>query len=53
MYRAAVLDLATRKVIGCAMRNHMRAKLPLGTIVMAAQRQRPAGGLICHSERGS
>lgn len=47
-----MLDLATRKIVGWAMRNHMRTELPLAAM-MVAQRQRPAPGLICHSDRGS
>ena len=50
---AAVLDLATRKIVGWSMRDHMRTELPLAVLMMAAQRQRPADGLICHSDRGS
>ena len=53
LYLAAVLDLATRKIIGWAMRDHMRTELPLAALMMAAQRQRPAESLICHSDRGS
>jgi transposase InsO family protein len=53
LYLAAVLDLATRKIVGWAMRDHMRAELTLAALMMAAQRQRPASGLICHSDRGS
>jgi transposase InsO family protein len=41
LYLAAVLDLATRKVVGWAMRDHMRTALALGALMMAAQRQRP------------
>jgi transposase InsO family protein len=48
-----VLDLATRKIVGWAMRDHMRTELPLAALMMAAQRQRPASGLIHHSDRGS
>ena len=53
MYLAAVLDLATRKIVGWSMRDHMRAELPLAALMMGAQRQRPTEGLICHSDRGS
>ena len=53
LYLAAVLDLATRKIVGWSMRDHMRAELPLSALMMGAQRQRPAEGLICHSDRGS
>jgi len=53
LYLAAVLDLATRKIIGWSMRDHMRTELPLSALMMAVQRQRPAPGLIHHSDRGS
>jgi transposase InsO family protein len=53
LYLAAVLDLATRKVVGWAMRDHMRTELTLGALIMAAQRQRPSSSLIHHSDRGS
>jgi transposase InsO family protein len=53
LYFAAVLDLATRKVVGWAMRDHMRAELTLAALMMAAQRQHPAPGLLHHSDRGS
>ena len=53
LYLAAVLDLATRKIVGWAMRDHMRTELPLAALMMAAQRQRPVAGLIQHSDRGS
>lgn len=53
LYLAAVLDLATRKIVGWSMRDHMRTELPLAALMMATQRQRPPEGLICHSDRGS
>ena len=53
LYLAAVLNLATRKVVGWSMRDHMRTELPLAALMMATQRQRPIEGLICHSDRGS
>ncbi len=53
LYLAAVLDLATRKVVGWAMRDHMRTELTLAALMMATQRQRPGPGLIHHSDRGS
>jgi len=45
LYLAAVLDLATRKIVGWAMRDHMPTELPLAAMMMAAQRQRPGRGL--------
>jgi transposase InsO family protein len=53
LYLAAVLDLATRKVVGWSMREHMRAELACAALTMAIQRQRPAPGLLQHSDRGS
>ena len=50
LYLAAVLDLATRKIVGWAMRDHMRTELALSALMMAVQRQRPAPGLIHHSD---
>jgi putative transposase len=53
LYLAVVLDLFTRKVVGWAMREHMRAELTIAALTMAIQRQRPPAGLIHHSDRGS
>jgi transposase InsO family protein len=53
LYLAAVLDLFSRKIVGWAMRDHMRTELPLAALTMAVQRQRPEPGLIHHSDRGS
>jgi putative transposase len=50
---AAVLDPCTRKIIGWAMRDHMRAELTAAALTMAVQRQKPPQGLIHHSDRGS
>ncbi|MCG7363532.1 IS3 family transposase [Roseomonas sp. ACRSG] len=53
LYLAAVLDLATRKVVGWSMREHMRAELACAALTMAIQRQQPVPGLLQHSDRGS
>ena len=53
LYLATVLDLFSRKVVGWAMRDHMRQELTIAALTMAIQRQRPAPGLIHHSDRGS
>jgi transposase InsO family protein len=53
LYLAVVLDLFTRKIIGWAMRDHMRAELTIAALTMAIQRQKPPPGLIHHSDRGS
>src|SRR5262249_461820 len=53
LYLAVILDLFTRKVVGWAMREHMRAELTIAALTMAIQRRRPGAGLIHHSDRGS
>jgi putative transposase len=53
LYLAAVMDLCTRKIVGWAMRDHMRTELTLAALMMAVQLQRPGAGLIHHSDRGS
>ena len=53
LYLAVILDLFTRKVVGWAMRDHMRAELTIAALIMAIQRRRPGPGLIHHSDRGS
>jgi putative transposase len=53
LYLAVILDLFTRKVVGWAMRDHMRAELTIAALTMAIQRRRPGVGLVHHSDRGS
>ncbi len=53
LYLAAVLDLATRKIVGWSMRAHMRTDLTSAALMMANQQQRPGAGFTCHSDRGS
>lgn len=53
LYLAAVLDLATRKIVGWSMRAHMRTDLTSAALMTANQQQQPGAGLICHSDRGS
>src|ERR1700747_3287246 len=53
LYLAAVLDLCTRKIIGWAMRDHMRVELTTAALMMPIQRQKPPPGLIHHSDSGS
>jgi putative transposase len=52
LYLAAVMDLFSRKIVGWAMRDHMRAELASSALAMAIRQQRPAAGLIHHSDRG-
>ena len=52
LYLAAVLDLHTRKIVGWSMRETLHAEIALEALDMAIRRQRPAPGLICHTDRG-
>jgi len=53
LYLATVLDLASRRVVGWAMRETLEADLALGALRMALEARRPAPGLLHHSDRGS
>jgi putative transposase len=35
-----VLDLFARKIVGCSMRDHLRAELAIAALSMANQRQK-------------
>jgi putative transposase len=52
LYLAAVIDCCTRRIIGWAMANHLRAELCLDALEMAIERRRPPAGLLHHSDRG-
>ena len=52
LYLAAVMDLFSRKIVGWAMRDHLRTELASSALAMAIRRQRPVAGLIHHSDRG-
>lgn len=53
LYMASVIDLASRRVVGWAMADHMRADLVCDALLMAIAARRPGPGLIFHSDRGS
>jgi transposase InsO family protein len=53
LYLASVIDLASRRVVGFAMADHMRADLVCDALGTALEQRRPAPGLIFHSDRGS
>ncbi|MBR1087610.1 hypothetical protein JQ621_08980 [Bradyrhizobium manausense] len=46
------MDLYSRRIVGWAMADHLRADLPLAALRMAISAQRPGAGLIHHSDRG-
>ena len=50
---ATVIDVASRRVVGWAMADHMRTELVCDALRMAIHHRRPAPGLILHSDRGS
>jgi transposase InsO family protein len=52
-YLAVILDLASRRVVGFAVADHMRTTLILEALKMATTSRRPPPGLIFHSDRGS
>jgi putative transposase len=52
LYLAAVLDLCSRKVVGWAMADHLRAGLVVSALEMAVEQRRPPTGLLHHSDRG-
>jgi putative transposase len=52
-YLATVIDLASRRVVGFAVAEHMRASLVCDALRMALTARQPAPGLIFHSDRGS
>ncbi len=52
VYLAVVLDAFSRKVVGWAMADHLRAELALEALDMALKGRRPEPGLIHHSDQG-
>lgn len=52
-YLATVIDLASRRVVGWALADHMRAELVCDALRMAINHRRPAAGLTFHSDRGT
>ena len=52
LYLAVVLDAWSRKIVGWAMANHIRAELVVDALEMAIGQRRP-GDVIHHSDQGS
>jgi putative transposase len=52
LFLAVVIDLASRRVVGWAMREDMTAALALEALRTALAARRPAPGLLHHSDRG-
>lgn len=53
LYLVAVQDLYSRRIVGWAMADHMRAELVTDALQMALAHRRPDSGLIWHSDQGS
>ena len=53
LYLAIVLDLASRRVIGWAMRHTLEGALTCEALTMALTRRRPGPGVLHHTDRGS
>jgi putative transposase len=53
LYLATVIDLASRRVVGWAMADHMRAELVCDALRMAIENRQPAPGAMFHSDRGT
>lgn len=53
VYLAAIIDLATRMIVGWSMATHMRTELIESALLNALGSRAPAGKLVHHSDRGS
>ena len=53
LFLATVLDLASRRVVGWAMRETLEVDLALSALRMALGARRPPPGLLHHSDRGT
>jgi putative transposase len=52
LYLAVVVDAFSRRCVGWAMADHMRAELVVEALEMAIWHRRPDTGLVHHSDRG-
>ncbi len=52
LYLAVLVDVYSRRVVGWAMADHLRAELATEALTMALQRRRPRAGLVHHTDRG-
>lgn len=53
LYLAVVIDLCSRKIVGWALADHLRADLVIAAFQQALGSRRARPGLIFHSDRGS
>jgi transposase InsO family protein len=52
-YLATVIDLASRRVVGWAIADHMRAELVCDALRIAIAHRQPTPGALFHSDRGT
>ena len=52
LYLATVIDIASRRVVGYAMADHLRTSLVADALVNAVAARDPAPGVIFHADRG-
>ena len=52
LYLAVLLDAYSRRVVGWAMADHLRAELATEALMMALQPRQPPVGLVHHTDRG-
>ncbi len=52
LYLAAILDLCSRKIVGCAMSERIDTSLVLKALAMALLHRTPPANLLFHSDRG-
>lgn len=53
LYLASVMDCYSRRIVGWALADHLRAELVIDALEMAVARRRPDPGLVHHSDMGS
>ena len=53
LYLAVVVDCFSRRVVGWALEDNLRAELVVDALEQALQRRRPERGLVHHSDQGS
>jgi putative transposase len=52
LYLATVIDIASRRVVGFAMADHLRTELVADALTNAVAARNPATGVVFHSDRG-
>jgi transposase InsO family protein len=52
LYLATVIDIASRRVVGYALADHLRTELVADALVNAVAARHPGRGVVFHSDRG-